>query len=288
MRLLTTTDNSPHSFRVLPHAALFARALGWELALLRVLDPLVDAAQEPGRTLEEATASATGRWREELRALLDRDGIAGEAMVRLKDRGEDMHQALLRIAGETGAAMLAMDSRGAGALRHALLGSVAMGVVGNSRLPVMVTGGEAQPPQPADRLRIVITNDGSPAALDVANALAPLLEGKNLDVTFLRICDEGEQAREEETRAGLEAMARLIPPGPRVDVAVEPATDLEKVETAIVRAAQERGAHAIAMSTHGHSARRHLLAGSVALGVLGQSPVPVILARGGLAGPADH
>lgn len=285
MRLLTTTDNSLHSFRVLPHAALFARALGWDLVLMRVFDPRVDAAQEPGITLEQATASATGRWREELRALLDRDGIAGEAMVGLKDRGEDMHQALLRIAGETGAAMLAMDSRGAGALRHTLLGSVAMGVVGNSGVPVMVTGGEAQPPQPADRLRIAITNDGSPAALDVVNALAPLIEGKDLDVTFLRIYeaaigDKGEKAEEEGARAELEAIARLIPPGPRVDVAVEPARDLEKVETAIVRAAQERGAHAIAMSTHGHSARRHLLAGSVALGVLGKSPAPLILARG--------
>lgn len=286
MRLLTTTDSSAHSLRVLPHAAKFAAGLGGELVLLRVFDPRVDAASEPGVTLAEATASAMQRWRKELLALLEREGIAGDAIVGQKGRGEEMHAALLRIAGESGAGMMAMDSRGAGALRHALLGSVAMGIIGNSKLPVLVTGQKAEAPAPGGALRLVVTNDGSAAALDVVNELAPLLEGREVEVTLLRVYegaigDAGRQAEAESAAAELEAVARRFPKGPAVRVAVEAAKGLEKVDAAIVRVAVECGASAIAMSTHGHSARRHLLAGSVALGVLAKSPVPLILARGG-------
>lgn len=286
MRLLTATDSSPRSLRVLPHAAKFASGLGLELVLARVFDPRVDAASERGVTLAEATESATRRWREELQALLQREGIAGEALVGQKGRAEEMHAALLRTAEEAGAVMLAIDSRGAGALRHALLGSVAMGVVGGSKLPVLVTGQAAEPPAPAGPLRIIVTNDGSPAALDVVNELVPLLAGKRVAVTLLRVYeatigDAGKQAEEEQALAALRQVAALFPGGPLVDVVVEAVREFEKVDAAIVRIARERGANAIAMSTHGHSARRHLLAGSVALGVLGKSTMPLILARGG-------
>lgn len=181
---------------------------------------------------------------------------------------------------------MAMDSRGAGALRHALLGSVAMGIIGNSKLPVLVTGQKAEAPAPGGALRLVVTNDGSAAALDVVNELAPLLEGREVEVTLLRVYeaaigDAGRQAEAESAAAELEAVARRFPKEPAVRVAVEAAKGLEKVDAAIVRVAVECGANAIAMSTHGHSARRHLLAGSVALGVLAKSPVPLILARGG-------
>jgi nucleotide-binding universal stress UspA family protein len=51
------------------------------------------------------------------------------------------------------------------------------------------------------------------------------------------------------------------------------------VDTTIIETAQELGAHAIAMSTHGHSAGRHVVMGSVAMLLLGRSPLPLLLAR---------
>ena len=58
----------------------------------------------------------------------------------------------------------------------------------------------------------------------------------------------------------------VVPPGAGID-------------TAIIEAAKELGADAIASATHGHSARRHLIAGSTALGVARLAPVPVILVK---------
>ncbi|NUQ56718.1 MAG: universal stress protein [Dehalococcoidia bacterium] len=51
------------------------------------------------------------------------------------------------------------------------------------------------------------------------------------------------------------------------------------VPDTILSVAEDTHADLIAMSTHGHGAMRHLLAGSVALDVLGHSPVPLILVR---------
>jgi nucleotide-binding universal stress UspA family protein len=56
------------------------------------------------------------------------------------------------------------------------------------------------------------------------------------------------------------------------------ARGFETTAHAIVRAAQEYEASAIAMATHGHSVVRHLVAGSTALRVLRQSPLPVLMA----------
>ena len=68
-----------------------------------------------------------------------------------------------------------------------------------------------------------------------------------------------------------EEVARVVPPG-------------AGVEAAIAGAARELRADAIASATHGHSARRHLVAGSTALGVVKLAEVPVILVKSHAAG----
>lgn len=72
----------------------------------------------------------------------------------------------------------------------------------------------------------------------------------------------------ERVPAGVEAAAvvRVVPPGAGID-------------TAIAGAAADLRADAIASATHGHSARRHLVAGSTALGVVKLAEVPVILVK---------
>jgi nucleotide-binding universal stress UspA family protein len=51
------------------------------------------------------------------------------------------------------------------------------------------------------------------------------------------------------------------------------------IDTAIMEVAAEVGAHAIAMATHGTSARHNVLMGSVAMSILGRSRLPLIVAR---------
>jgi nucleotide-binding universal stress UspA family protein len=200
-------------------------------------------------------------------------------------RGEDAHDAILRIARQREAGIVAMHSRGSGAVRHALLGSVAMGVLKKTDVPLFLIGGEAAAPRTEPGYHIVATSDGSPASTGVLRALAPLLAGTVARVSLLRVCElrsgrAGPEAEIERATAQLESLWPLLPPEVKGEVHCRVCPHQEDISTAIVAGARELGADAIALSTHGESALRHLLAGSVALSVLELSPLPVILSRG--------
>jgi len=280
MKLIVTTDGSERSLRVLPAARQFAEAAGAGITLLRVLDPRTDLAQEVAPTVQEAAERVEARWKEEMSALLREHGIDGEVAIPSRGRAEDIYRVILRAADERESDMVAMTTRGAGLLRHAILGSVGMSVLANARVPVMFTSGEADLPPVTDGYHIVITTDGSPASESIFDLLAPVLVPGKMRVTVLYV--SGAQLGEDadwEMEPRLEALCERLPGGVASSVAIRQVPVLGGVDTAIVNFARETEANAIASSTHGHSARRHLVAGSVAMGVLKQSPVSVIMAR---------
>lgn len=284
MALLVTTDGSARSLRAVPHAACFARAVGSDLYLLRALDPRLDAASQLNIRLADAIAAVSQHWEADLARSLRDASIEGRPVVRPMLHGEDSSDTILRVARELGANMVAMDTRGAGAIRHAVLGSCAMSVLRATELPVMLTGDCITTPLTDDGYRLVVTSDGSPASRDILLALRPLLDGARIQVTLLRIYeprlgDAGEAAETAACQASLGELANLFPAGPEITTVVRPLHALEKADAAIIRVAAEVGANAIAASTHGYSAARHLFAGSTALGVLSRAPVPVIFAR---------
>ena len=280
MRVLVTTDGSERSLRALPHAVAFARATGSQVTLLRVLDPRLDLGDQPGLSLEDAVKTATAEWQSAMAATIVKTGVDGNALVLRKARREDTWEAIVRAADDIGAALIAMDSRGAGAIRHALFGSVAMDLVGHTELPVMVTGPNIQPPATHDDYRIVATSDGSPASLAVVRALRPMIAASDIDITLLKLCwPAGPDHRAADCAAQLKALRQGLPVSARVSEEVREMTLINGAAPAIVAVAEELGASAIAIATHGHGAAYHLFGGSTALGIVSQSPLPVILCR---------
>lgn len=284
MNILVTTDGSERSYDVLPHVERFASQLGGSVTLLRILNPLIDVGGEVDVDLEAACSRVARAWEGEMAAVLRRYGIVGETLVVLLQRGEDVHEAVLRVGGAREAALIAMHSRGSGALRHALLGSVAMGVLGHSTTPLLLIGANAAQPASAPGYHIVATSDGSPASTAVLKALGPLVAGTLARVSLLRIVElrSGRASPEVEIQAAtaqLESLKALLPEGVAGEVCCRTCKHDEEVAGAIVAAARELKADAIALSTHGESALHHLLAGSVALSVLERAPLPVILSR---------
>jgi len=258
----------------------FTRATGAQLTLLRVLDSRIDLADQPGLSLEGAVTAATTDWQSAMAGMLAKAGIDGDALVLRKAHGEDTWETIVRAADEVGAAMIALDSRGAGAIRHALLGSVAMDLVGHTELPVMVTGPNTQPPATGDGYRIVATSDGSPASLAVVRALGPMIETGCVDVTLLRLCwPAGPDHSAEDCAASLKKLRQGLPNSERVSEEVRELMLIDGAAPAIISVAEELGAAAVAVATHGHSAAYHLFGGSTALGVVERSPLPVILCR---------
>jgi nucleotide-binding universal stress UspA family protein len=283
MNILVTTDGSDRSLCILPHAARLAAALDATLNLARVLDPRADAAGVVAERLDAAVAEVRAAWEAELRGVLTARGIAGEPHIIERRWGEDVPSAIRRAAADLGAVLIAMESRGAGAIRHAVLGSVTMGVVGSADLPVMTLTDCPPVPGSGEPYHLLVTTDGSPDARSVFPALGPLLRPGRFRVTLCEVAIMRAQETEAQARArtlpGLEALRPRLPAGVEVGYRIPVVPPGAGIDTAIIEAAVEVGADAIASATHGYSARRHLVAGSTALGVVRRAPVPVILVR---------
>jgi nucleotide-binding universal stress UspA family protein len=268
--VVVTTDGSAHSHRILPHAALLAEALQAPLILLQVLD-----LPEPDGARATAEAAAT----------LSRLGIEGEVMVEPPGADEKTAEAILRVVSRYEAAVLAMDSRGHGSLRHALHGSVALDVLRSVNLPLLVSGPTLDlAASQAAPYRIVATSDGSGASKAVLNALSTFATTERFHVTLLRVHEQepagrGDEAAIQACREELGAARGLLPASLAVETLVRQIPRGAGVDTAVIETAKEIGAHALAMSTHGYSARRHVVMGSVAMTLLGRSPLPLLLAR---------
>ena len=283
MRIIVTTDGSERSLQALPHGARLARAVGGELVLGHVVDPLLDLGSEVATSVDVAAGNVVERWRRELAVLLEREGIAAEVAVIIKRGHERLPDAVLRLARESKADIIAMATRGTGALRHAVAGSTAMAVISAGALPVLAAGDAVEAPKATgEAYRVLATSDGSAASEPALVALGVVLPPGAVPVTLLRVCECAPGADEAEAacRAELETARAILPAAMEVAVVLRQQEPGTGVAALILGAAEEFGADAIAMATHGHSARRHLFAGSVALSVLARSPRPVMLVRG--------
>ena len=268
--VLVTTDGSPRSHRVLPHAALLASALEAPLVLVQVLD----GSETDGEAAQKAAVDT-----------LTHLHIEGDVRVEAREGRETTTSAILRVADELNAAVLALDSRGHGALRHALHGSVAADLLQNASIPVLVSGPNLElAAHEAVPYRIVATSDGSKASEALLHQLTALGVSEGCNVTLLRVHEHepgklDDDAAVQIHRDELEAARKLMPDSLEVDVVLREIPRGGGIDTAIIEKAREVGAQAIAMSTQGHSARRHVVIGSVALTLLGRSPLPLLLAR---------
>jgi nucleotide-binding universal stress UspA family protein len=157
-RVLLATDGSAEAELAERAAADLARRTGAELYLVHawqyVPHPVV-VDYEEYETQARQTLEDAGRRIEESGV-----GVAGKRLL----SGPPVDE-ILDAAEEAEARLVVVGSRGLGALRGLLLGSVSAGVVHHSRVPVLVVRGD-WPPE-----RVIIGEDGSePAAR--AGALA--------------------------------------------------------------------------------------------------------------------
>ena len=280
--VIVATDGSDHSLRVLPHAGVLAKSLDAALDLVRVLER-DELTLEPGETEDAAIERTRGRLEAEMAGDLQRSGIEGGVRLEIAPEREDPATTLLRTSSD--GLVLAMHSRGRGGISRILHGSVALGVLKEVSQPVMLGGPELlAPPAANDTYELLVTTDFSPDADEVLRAISPLLERGRFHVTLLYVhlhAPQGIDNAVERTRheASLFEKRGLLPAGANVDTLLREIPIGGGIDTAIMEVAQELGAQAIAMSTHGHSARHQVLMGSVALSILGRSRLPLIVAR---------
>jgi nucleotide-binding universal stress UspA family protein len=256
--------------------------MGQSVRVVRVLNPLLDVGDEFGPSISDAADAVAERWKDGLAAHLQSKGIEAEPSVEIVGRKESVSDAIVRLAREVQPAVVAMNSRGAGALRHLLIGSTALAVLGKASVPVLLTGPRAEPPPSGATYRIAITSDATDSATAGVGRFAAMLAGTALHVTLLGVYspafgDDDPMKEMGDARAHLEQLREKFSADSHLRTEIIDAVGYESTAHAIVRGAIDLEASALGMATHGHSLIRHVVAGSTAMGVLKQSPLPLLL-----------
>lgn len=148
-------------------------------------------------------------------------------------------------------------------------------------IPAALASSVASTVDGAPMQRVLLATDLSPAS-QVAIPLAyRLLRGNGGVVEICHVIPVGRENRDGERPQALRpSLEKLVPPnadawGIATRIAI---LEDDDPATAIVAEADRRGADVIVMASHGHSALRRALQGSVTQGVLGRAHRPVLVA----------
>ena len=205
-------------------------------------------------------------------------------------------EALAALAAEEEAALLVVGSRGRGALRAALLGSVSSAVVRASDRPVVIVPPDAAPEHKVEAREssvIVCGVDRSEEAKNAARVASHLAAALRLELVLLHAYASGpagaavpapgaappisyedvEVRQHEGARELLEQVARDVEAGPSVTVRVE----ADDPASALDRCAEAENAELIVVGTHGHGPLVSVLLGSTSSRLAASASRPVVL-----------
>ena len=122
--------------------------------------------------------------------------------------------------------------------------------------------------------KILVTTDGSPESESVFPAIMPIVRAEDPEVSVLYVIEDPDASFMPPARLA-KACGALRAANVRASLEVREGVPAEE----ILRAAREKKADLIAMSTHGRGGVARLIAGSVAEEVLRKSKVPVLVTR---------
>ena len=234
--------------------------------------------------LEEECRSILHKAKAEAKAY----GVAAEAL----ELAGPAVPAVVELAATRHVSAIVMGSHGRHGASRLFLGSTAEGVLRRTDIPVFIVSQAevALPPNPLDRI-LVALDDSDPAdaaiefALDLAHphdttivlthvvalkALHQLATTQHYPAENA-FSDERLEAQEVLTKAAERVRARGIP----VETILLDGTPIDE----ITHLASSQSASLVVIGTHGRRGLRRLFLGSVAEGVVRDSPVPVAVVR---------
>lgn len=299
-RILLAADGSAESGQATRMACELSKDLGSELHLVYVWTaPGVYMAApdwavvDPGfeeMVYELAEKEARPKLEELAREVEEYGGAAAETHLKV-GRAE---AEIVSFAEELSAGLVVVGSRGLGAMKRALMGSVSTGVVRHAHCPVLVTrGGEQRESGPFPD-RVLVGLDGSEESAAAADAAVEISRatGSRMHVAYAcpveppppyphiyateRWQSEVERAK-KEARTFIEGQARRI--GAETDIEVESHLTFGEPARDIIRLAEEVGAGLIVMGSRGLGGIRRSLMGSVSDSVVRHAHCSVLVVR---------
>ncbi|ABG05971.1 UspA [Rubrobacter xylanophilus DSM 9941] len=281
-RMLLAVDGSRDSEHAARAAADLAGRTGAELHVVHAWQYI----HSPH--LQAYIRSELERWgREILEEQVKKIEAAGAGVAKAHLLMGRAASVILHVAGEIGADLIVMGSRGTNPIERLLLGSVSEEVVSHAGQPVLIMRGSSWPPR-----RVVIGDDGSgPAwqAAELGTRLARLFGAEEVLVRAhprlpapsggwgpeaARGLAEARGREEEALRGRAEELGALLGSRPNAVLAEkEPAG-------AILDAAGEDEATLVALGSRGMGAVRRAMLGSVSTKVLRAARGPVLVCPG--------
>ncbi len=287
-RILVPLDGSDLAEQALGIAREVGAAAGAGVVLVRVVPPIPVLAPGQRPEIEAQLQAEAGAYLEKIAGQLRGLGLDVEPVV---VREADVSGALLEQARLKGADLIVMSTHGHSGLGRWIYGSVTEGVLARSPVPVIAVRASQRPRpfSPATKPpRILVPLDGSEfgeAAVPVAAELARLLNGSLIltEVVWLEVPEVAGAVRvtvEQQINDAMVYLERLA--ATLRSQGVKATSELEVGFTIVDRlleVARRVDADLIAMSTHGRTGLVELLFGSVTLGLLRRSELPILVVR---------
>jgi nucleotide-binding universal stress UspA family protein len=281
-RILLATDGSEEAELAARTAADLVGKTSSELHVVYVLVLAPETLHDPFGTAAREELERRGRARlDELVGRLEASGGAVEgAHLRVGSPGAE----IVAQAEELGAGLVVLGSRGLGAMRRALMGSVSDSVVRHAPCPTLVVREEPL----TFPTKVLLATDGSEEARLAASTAADLAGGTDSELhvvtvgpfipTVLAATEEEPARMAREARRTLDEQVGLIEAaGGNV---AEAHLRLGGPAEEIVALAEDVGAGLIAMGSRGRGGIRRALMGSVSERVVRHAHCPVMIIRG--------
>jgi nucleotide-binding universal stress UspA family protein len=217
---------------------------------------------------------------------------AGGAVTRAHLRTGRPDEEIVALAEEISAGLIVVGSRGLGAIRRALMGSVSDSVVRHAHCPVLVVREDEEPVSSSSR--ILLATDGSAEAALSARTAADIADkfGSELHVVYVvhllpmsselsyvasRAYREAYEEAEQEAQRLLDEQVRMVQEAGGKVAQAHLVTGRPDEE--VVRLSEELGAGLIALGSRGLGGLKRALMGSVSDSVVRHAHCPVLVMR---------
>ncbi|HLY73545.1 MAG TPA: universal stress protein [Planctomycetota bacterium] len=278
-RIVVPLDGSMTAETILTQVCRVLDRKDSELILLRAVDltPIKTAMMDA-----EAALGAAREYLQGQKEKLERGGVKVRIIARLGTPAG----AILETVKEQHATMVALATHGASGVSRLLLGSVTEEVLRQSPVPVLVIrpfwSYEVQLPRGSEHppvRTLLVPVDGTDRSTVSLPGIIELARLFDMRILLLRVLEANKRRpvlAEEHAKAlkQLKALARTVE---KAGVEAVTLVDVGDPARQILDSIRARGVDLIAMTTHGRSGLKRLVAGSVTERVLRSATVPLLV-----------
>jgi len=261
-RILVPVDGSEFAEQMIPHATAIARATGAGVTLLRVVSDAADQADARDHVVKRAESV----------------GAEGLCIVAKGEAADAIRVEAERVPGT----LVALSSHGRSGAAEAIFGSVALDVLRGSRAPILVFRPDSRTSAaPVPKIgRIVVPLDGSKESESIVPQAAEFAKWLGARIVVVSVLDPSPRLAPGIPAGDVQESSYVH--GRATDIAQRygVATGWEVLhgdpKEAIPQFVRSLGDAMLAMTTHGRSALRTVVAGSCTASCLREAGVPVL------------